>query len=385
MATAALGEAPASAAEAAETLRRAAAESLTVAPRGGGTKADWGASAGEPDLVLSTARLDRVVEHNAGDLTAVVEAGVRLADAQAVFASVGQMLALDPPLGVDDAATLGGVVATADAGPLRHRYGGVRDLLLGVTVALADGTVATAGGKVIKNVAGYDLAKLFTGSLGTLGVIVRAVVRLHPLPPATATVVGEADDAAIVARAAQRLAQEPLELEALDVSWKDGHGRVLARVAGAEARARAKAIAPKLAELDATIRDDDEVLWAAQRSAQRSSEGVVVLVAGLPAELERVLRVADRAGGSLVGRAGVGVSWIALPPATPDDLAAAVGDLRRALAPFPCAVLDAPSAVRERVDVWGVEDPALLALSRRVKERFDPLGVCNRGKFLGGI
>ena len=326
-----------------------------------------------------------MVEHNAGDLTAVLEAGVRLADAQAVFAEAGQMLALDPPLGAEGAATVGGVVAAADSGPLRHRYGAVRDLLLGVTVALPDGTVASAGGKVIKNVAGYDLPKLFAGSFGTLGVIVQAVVRLHPLPPATATVVGEAGDARAVAGAAQRLAREPLELEALDVAWAGGRGRVLARVGGAAARPRAEAIRGSLGGLDATIEEDDDGIWAGQRSAQRASDGVVVRVSGLPSELERVVRAADRAGASLVGRAGVGVSWIVLPSATPDDLVAAVGDLRRELAPSPCAVLDAPDAVRERLDVWGVEDAGVLALSRRVKERFDPLGVCNPGVFVGGL
>src|SRR5215217_6871369 len=120
---------------------------------------------------LETASLDAIAEHNVGDFTAVVGAGVRLADAQAAFAAENQMLALDPPLGAADGATVGGMIATADSGPLRHRYGGVRDLVVGMTVILSDGTVAKSGGKVIKNVAGYDLAKLFTGSYGTLGLI----------------------------------------------------------------------------------------------------------------------------------------------------------------------------------------------------------------------
>ena len=114
----------------------------------------------------------QILEHNEGDLTAVLQAGVPLAEAQAAFADKGQMFAVDPPLGAGDAATIGGVMATADSGPLRHRYGGVRDLVLGITVALSDGTLAKAGSKVIKNVAGYDLGKLFTGSYGTLGLIV---------------------------------------------------------------------------------------------------------------------------------------------------------------------------------------------------------------------
>src|SRR5205085_4537465 len=109
---------------------------------------------------------------------------------QEALADDDQMTALDPPLGTGDAATIGGVIATADSGPLRHRYGAPRDLILGITVVLSDGTIARAGGKVIKNVAGYDLAKLFTGSFGTLGLIVEVVVRLHPVPPRTMTAVG---------------------------------------------------------------------------------------------------------------------------------------------------------------------------------------------------
>jgi len=150
---------------------------------GGGSKLGWGPQV-DAERELSTAGLDRIVEHNAGDLTAVLEAGVPLAAAQEAFASEGQMLALDPP---DRGATIGGVVASADSGPLRSRFGGPRDLVLGVRVALPDGSVVKSGGKVIKNVAGYDLGKLMAGAFGTLGVIVEVAVRLHPRPEETAT------------------------------------------------------------------------------------------------------------------------------------------------------------------------------------------------------
>jgi glycolate oxidase FAD binding subunit len=387
MATPAVVETPASPREVADLLRRAGDDGACVRPRGGATKLGWGSPSDDPGVVVSTAKLDRMVEHNAGDLTAVLEAGVRLADAQAAFREAGQMLALDPPLGEEDAATVGGVVATADAGSLRHRYGAPRDMLLGLTAALPDGTVARSGGRVIKNVAGYDLAKLFTGSFGTLGVIVEVVVRLHPLAPATATAVGAGDDGGALARAAHALAQAPLELESLDVAWNDGHGAILARAGGTQATRRAGRVAETLDShgLDAEVREDDDPLWAAQRAGQRSGAGTVVRVSGLPAELERVLAATAEAGGSLVGRAAVGISWIALPPDAPDAVAEAVSALRRELAPFPCVVLDAPAAVRARVDVWGVEDVGLLALSRRVKERFDPRGTCNPGVYVGGI
>ena len=142
------------------------------------------------DTVLSTRRLDRVLEHEPGDLTAIVEAGIRLSALQERLAAHGQMLALDPP----GDPTVGACLAGDLSGPRRHRYGAMRDLVIGVTVVLADGTVASSGGKVVKNVAGYDLAKLFAGSRGRLGLIARVALRLHPRPAAEATVVAEADD-----------------------------------------------------------------------------------------------------------------------------------------------------------------------------------------------
>ena len=137
-------ERPESPEEAAELLRGLGDERRTVRPRGGGTKLGWGAPAEPAAVELETAGLSRVVEHNEGDLTAIVEAGLPLAEAQSLFNDSGQMLALDPPLGASDAATVGGMLAAADSGPLRHRYGGVRDLVVGITVALSDGTLARA-------------------------------------------------------------------------------------------------------------------------------------------------------------------------------------------------------------------------------------------------
>ena len=218
---------PSSPEEAAALLRE---HDGPVRPRGGGTR-PWGPP-GE-GTVLETAGLARIVEHNVGDFTAVLEAGVPLVEAQATFAAEGQMLAFDPP--ADPKATIGGAMATNDTGPLRHRYGGLRDLVVGTTVALSDGTLATSGGRVIKNVAGYDLGKLFCGSYGTLGLITRVAVRLHPLVPETASAVGGSDDAARLGEAAAVLAGRPLEADCLDVAWRDGAGKLLVRFAGAAA------------------------------------------------------------------------------------------------------------------------------------------------------
>ena len=367
--------APANYAELAEVLAGATAEGRTVRPVGGGTKLGWGRPTPEPDLVVSTAGLGGVVEYNAADLTVVVQAGMPLDDLQAVLAERGQLLALDPPSG---AATVGGVLATGDSGPLRHSAGGARDLVLGIAVALPDGTVARAGGKVIKNVAGYDLAKLYTGSFGTLGVILEMALRLHPVPAERRSVVGRCADPAALRASVAALMRAPLSLRALDVAWAGGAGAVLAQVAGPGAQARSAAAASVLAAAGLAVEEADDALWDAQRAGQRSAAGAVVRVSGLPADLGRLLAALPE-GASLVGRAGLGLSWVRLRPGPDEGIVLAVEALRRALAPRPCVVLDAPPGVRARLEVWGPVDPGRAALDRRVKERFDPAGILNPG------
>src|SRR2546425_1468130 len=166
--------------ELAEVLRVSNEAGLAVIPRGGGTKLRWGNPPSRADLILSTARLDEIIEHAWADLTVTVQAGCTIQRLQETLAQHGQRLALDPLW--PEKTTVGGVLSTNDSGGLRLRFGALRDLIIGVTIALPDGTLASSGGKVVKNVAGYDLPKLVTGALGTLGVITRAVFRLHPLP-----------------------------------------------------------------------------------------------------------------------------------------------------------------------------------------------------------
>jgi glycolate oxidase FAD binding subunit len=371
---------------AATMLARASTEGQTVRLRGGGTKFDWGATRPDSPIEVCTGRLAKIVEHNTGDLTAVLEAGVRLADAQEQFATAGQMLALDPPLAdaasTNANATIGGIVATGDSGPLRHRYGAPRDLVVGMTVALSDGTIAQSGGKVIKNVAGYDLAKLFAGSFGTLGLILSVNVRLHPLPVGTATAFGADGDPEKLAGAARALASAPLELDALDIAWRAGRGGVLARCCGADPVRRAQRAAAiigeaGLAEVDVTA--DDDALWERQRSGQRSRDRALVMVTARPSALGAVLEAADRLGGTVVGRAALGVSYVEIDPA-------AVQQLRAALPAGAGGVLrDAPAEVRSTIDAWDVREGPAIELMRRIKARFDPAGACNPGLFVGGI
>jgi glycolate oxidase FAD binding subunit len=359
------------------TVEEAAAEIRELAavrPRGGGTKLGWTPRGDDGAADFDTRRLNRIIEHNEGDFTAVLEAGVPLVEAQATFGAAGQMLALDPPLGEGDAATIGGVMAANDSGPLRHRFGGVRDLVVGVTVVLSDGAIAKSGGKVIKNVAGYDLAKLFTGSFGTLGLIARVAVRLHPAPPRTATVTAVSDDPDALMRTALKLAALPLEADSLDATWEGDAGRIGLRFGGSTAAAQAEA-AQRHIDLDTTIEaDDDSETWALQRSLQRGE--LVVKVAGRPTDLAAVIGEARRAGGTVISRAGLGLSWVSLP----ED--ADVAALRDALSPRACTVLDGADRVAAP---WPAVEPGVLAVMERIKARFDPGRAFKPGAFVVGL
>ena len=352
-----------------------AAASGPVRIRGGATKLAWAPPARPPALELSTAQLDALVAHNPGDMTAILEAGMPLARAQETFAAEGQMLALDPP--DPGGATVGGLIAAADSGPLRHGYGGPRDLVLGMTVALSDGTLAKSGGTVIKNVAGYDLAKLFTGSFGALGAIVRVAVRLHPIPPRTATAVGGGADPDALGRAALALSHAPLELQSLDVRWAAGGGAVLARFAGAAPEARAEAAAGTLREEGLTVElpAGDDGVWDAQRDGQRSADGTVLRVSGVQTGLPALLRAAERHAATVVGRAGLAVWWLRLEDRTAEEAATAVEALRRELDPWPCVLLDAPGEVRAAAGPGRPRDAGAEILMGRLKERFDPAGT----------
>jgi glycolate oxidase FAD binding subunit len=362
---------PETVAEASTLLRELGVAGQAVRPVGGGTK-PWGVQDGEP---LETGGLNRILEHNVGDFTAVLETGVPFAEAQELFGEHGQAIAWDPPdLG---GATIGGIVATADSGPLRHRFGGVRDLVVGTSVVLSDGTIAKSGGKVIKNVAGYDLAKLFAGSFGTLGLIATISVRLHPNPAKTATAHGSSDDPEALQRAVTALSRLPLEADCLDVAWENGSGRVLVRYGGNTAAERARETAARM-ELEAVeSTEDDGELWAAQRARQRRTDGAVLKVSGRPTDLANVIRAAGSA--SVASRGALGLSWLAFAPG--DDLAERVETARQALAPRACTVLDGGGRVPE---IWPDAGSGQVVMDR-LKSRFDPARIFRPGAFVGGI
>jgi glycolate oxidase FAD binding subunit len=349
-----------------EMLATASADGRTVGVRGAGSKETWGALGAQPDVTLSTRGLDRIVEHAAGDLVITVGAGAALADVQRTVAAEGQWLALDPP---EPGATVGGVVATAASGPRRLRYGTPRDLLIGITVVLADGTVARSGGKVVKNVAGYDLGKLFTGSFGTLGVIAECTFRLHPRPPALRVVRTATDDPYGALRAVMKTGAEPTA-----AVW-DGSGlTTLFESIESAAQQQADWAA-------AAIGGDISTALPADFGARPwdgASAGVKV-THRLGATREAIAAI-DRAlpSARISLQAGCGVVLVGIDPADLAGLAA----LRTSIAAFDgqVVVVSAPDQVRRDLDVWG---PARgLAVMQRIKDQFDPDGLMCPGRFV---
>ena len=238
---------------------------------------------------LTAHGLNRILEHDPGDLTCTVEAGVRLSELRATLAAAGQRLSLDPP----GDPTIGALLAGNLSGPLRHRFGAPRDLVLGVTVVLADGTVANAGGKVVKNVAGYDLARLVCGSEGRIAFIVRASFRLHPLPKAARTLVVDTEDSAFVV---SRLLRSQLQPSALDVLHP---GRVAVLFEGSS-----RAVEAQLAQAVSLVggREANEDVWQESRRRQASAAERVRFA---PCDLAEALL----SGGEAVIRPAAGVAY----------------------------------------------------------------------------
>jgi glycolate oxidase FAD binding subunit len=388
---------PASVEEASRVLAAASRAGKKVVVVGSGSKLGLGNPPERLDLLVSTRRLHRVLEHAAGDLVVKVEAGARLADLQAALAPSGQWLALDPP---EPGATVGGVVAANASGPRRLRYGTVRDLIIGITVVLADGTVAHAGGKVVKNVAGYDLSKLFCGSLGTLGLIAEATFRLHPRPAAAAVVALQVERFEQAGEAVRRLLRSTLVPSAIELTWYDRPGLLTVVIEGI--RPGVEAQAATAAELLGEV-GETEVLGPGGTEAALSRLGALpwekaevgIKVAVPPAELPGALT--DLASGWLGhgllaahARAGVlrvGLAGPALDDA--DQVEAFVGVVAKARERLAArqgtlVVAEAPPALKRAVDVWGPPGDAV-ELLRRVKRQFDPDRQMSPGRFVGGI
>ena len=384
---------PESVSDAAASLRSFAGDKLAVAFVGGGTDLELGAPPTRLDVVLRTSKLSHIVEYAPSDQIVAVEAGMTLADLQQQLAAQGQTLAIDPPF--PERATVGGIVAANAFGPRRARYGSARDLVIGITIVRADGTVARGGGKVVKNVAGFDLPRLFCGSLGTLGLIAEVIFRLHPLPAASATVVFDGlsvPEARALSRSALDARLEPVAVAALPDN-PPGRYRLAFRFDGfppgvRHQTSRLLGVAGRSGErLEG---DAAAALWTRHYQI-RTAGDVRVKASFAPARLEPV-EVALRAlagvlqEGSLILYPTLGFAFASGRLSDARAVASALESARAAVAPAQgSAVLTAaPPALRERVDVWG-PTPSAFQVMRRLKAEFDPDSRLAPGRFVGGL
>ncbi|HEY9633815.1 MAG TPA: FAD-binding oxidoreductase [Coleofasciculaceae cyanobacterium] len=387
--------------EFASVMSHAYSNSWSVLPCGSGSKLSWGGVGKNIDVVVSTERLNRVIEHAVGDLTVTVEAGLKYADLQKILSKSGQFLPLEPAYPQD--ATIGGIVATADSGSLRHRYGGVRDMLLGISFVRSDGQIAKAGGRVVKNVAGYDLMKLFTGSYGTLGILTEVTFRVYPVQEASGTVVliGEAEAIASTTKTLLASAMTPTAVDLLSTELVTqlglGQGMgLMVRFQSVihsvkEQSSRLLEVGQKLGLQGTLYADSDEAsLWQSlpeqiwrtpQQPAITCKIGVSPTAA--VATLTQLNALTSLPGLGLI-HAGSGLGLLRLDQAvvTPQTIM----ELRRyceSQRGF-LTVLEAPISLKQQLDVWGYSGNAL-NIMRGIKQQFDPKNLLSPQRFVGGI
>ena len=398
---------PVSVAELAATVEMAARQGRVLTPWGAGTLQHLGRAPLPEAEQLCTGALNRILEYNPADLTITVEAGATLADAQAALREHGQWLPWDPP--APDQATIGGLLAAGASGPLRLGYGTPRDWVLGMRVVLGDGRLVKSGGKVVKNVAGYDTHKVQLGALGTLGVIAEATLKVAPLPEEIATLVFACADRASACALALRLRDRPLAPASLAISEGDEQVLLAARFAGLGAAVArqihlAEAAGEQLGAHRKPIEETDRVLlWQALagfanpqlRHHGNTSSAALIIRAGAPlAALEKVLAALHDTApvGSAVralGHGGVGLAyarWYLADETGEETVSAALSELRGRLAALGgyAVVEDAPAALGSSLDIWG-PPPATIELMRGLKAQWDPQNILNRGRYVGGI
>ncbi len=387
----------------AQTIALAHQHHWTIGPCGQGTKLTWGNAAAPPDLWLSTSHLDRLIDHAAGDLTITAQAGMPLATLQGILAQQNQFLPLDPPSAAT--CTLGGLIATGDSGPLRQGYGGVRDLLLGIDFVRYDGQAVKAGGRVVKNVAGYDLMKLFTGSFGTLGILTQVTFRVYPLPGAYRTVLVQGASVPLGQIVQRLLASSltPIAFEFLNGPRCQQHNlgsspALLVRFGSVPASVVAQAeqlvaLAQDLSQsrsqdlstkvLGDETASEEAALWQALGANPTLGPGSLVCKVGLVPSaiapfLIQLAQISPNASAQL--RAGIGLGLLALPPETSIQVLERLRQHCETAGGF-LTILEAPDSLKTAIDPWGYPGNALPVM-REIKQRFDPQNALNPGRFV---
>lgn len=381
---------PANEQEVAAVLRCANERALCVAPQGGSTKSDWGNPPARADIVLSTRRMNRILEHAWADLTVTVEAGCIINNLQGALAQHGQRLAIDPLW--PERTTIGGLISTNDSGSLRLRFGSIRDLIIGITLALPDGTLASSGGKVVKNVAGYDLPKLATGAFGTLGVITRAVFRLHPLPQNRRTLTISCDDMSQAQRLLLQIQDSKFAHTALqartDSEATSAQVDMLfeGTVTGIDAQEQQlrKLAAP------ARIEPSSDDPWQARQALWTDMNSAIAKISVLPSEIADAVRSLQQVSASnhchyaaVVQATGIGTLSLSSPE--PQSIHSDLTALRSYLeSTGGSLVLLRRTQNMPAFDAWGATGDAQELMSA-VKQQFDPKRILNPGRFVGGI
>ena len=386
---------PTSAAALGEIVAQTARDRQSIAAVGGGTKLGLGRAPTALDAVIRTDKLARILEYAPADMVLVAEAGVTLSQLQATAGEHQQRLALDAPFA--DRATVGGLVATGDFGPRRAAYGSVRDLIIGVTIVRADGAVAKGGGKVVKNVAGFDLPKVACGSLGTLGLVATASFRLHPLPEAQATLLFEGLTAAQVVSVTQQLRAAQLEpTSSAALRTPTGTFHLGVRFEGfakgvAHQAQRLLGLGSTLGAACAELDDRAEHAFWQRHDEARTGGSLRLRLAALPSHLPRLAdllapTLAAMLGPSFAAYPMLGFGFVSGEISDEAAINAALNDLRKGLAAAggSLAIEAAPPPVRSGVDPWGPPPPSF-PLMQRMKSLFDPDRRLNPGRYLGGL
>ena len=386
--------APSSYEQVAEVMRYAHTEGLAVIPRGSGTHIHIGNVPGRYDIALSLSRLDQVVEHEPADLTVTCQAGITLDRLQRQLGQHGQLVPLGPAW--REEATLGGILAANASGPSRHAYGAPRDFTIGMKVVTADGRITKAGGRVVKNVAGYDLCKLYIGSLGTLGVIVEAAFKLAPMPKVERTAIAAFDTPGQACAFAAELQHRRLSLRAVQLLnttatstvelAQQGLCALVLNLAGTpQAVERSRREIGELAQDAAADLHDEENATKAWDSGMRLGSTVEAYLlckaTTLPTHLSALIESLETVDGPphILALPTVGVVYASWPRL--ENAEAAIGRLRTAVtAADGSLVLErCPLDIKPRLDVFG-DPPPSFDLMRRVKEQFDPKGILSPGR-----
>ena len=385
---------PGDAEDTARLLRLCDLTPAAVVVWGGGTQMRLGSIPARYDVAFSMERMTRLLEYEPADLTCRVESGVRVAELQARLVAQGQRLPLDPPH--PERATVGGMVAANTSGLSRARYGTVRDWVIGIAVAYPSGKVARAGGKVVKNVAGYDLMKLHIGALGTLGVVAEVNLKVQARPEATATLLGHFEAPAPAIEAGLRLARQYLAPASaivvdrnalwacgLTADWRwtlalklEGYRR--------EVDAAKEVAARAIREAGGRTEGQDIPVgfWEAARDWSAAGDEMILLRAIVPLNGEAAIMAALPADAQLMAQPGAGIVEARLPAGSAAPI---VARLRAAAGPDgQVIVAAAPASLKHGLDIWGPPPPGF-SIMRALKQALDPNGILNPGRFVGGI